>query len=152
MKKQSKSVKMQTRGFITQKNDYWKETFHRTPYQARIILVPQCLRNSAKCKAKDCGSYFLCAECGACKINLIAKTARKLGFGQLYILKGGRAVIKLIRETKPKAILGVACLYEGELGIKECERYKIPVQFVQLAKDGCVNTDIDIKKNLHLLK
>ena len=138
--------------YIKTKNLRWEGSFDQAQTRDKIILVPQCLRNLRKCKAKDYGGYFLCAECGACKINFITKTARETGHRGPFILKGGRAVIKLIQELKPKAIFGIACVYEGELGIKECERHKIPVQFVQLTKDGCINTDVDLKKVLNRLK
>ncbi len=42
-----------------------------------------------------------------------------------------------------QAVLGVACKYEGTLGITQCEKYGIIPQFVPLLRDGCVNTDVD---------
>ena len=62
----------------------------------------------------------------------------------MFILKGGRTVEKLIAELKPKAIIGVACFFEGAQGMELCERFSLPVQFIPLTKDGCVNTEINL--------
>lgn len=130
---------------ITQKkNSKNASFFNAIAYSDRIIFVPQCMRNIQKCKAKEVGGYYLCAQCGGCKINDISKKSKELGYKALYILKGGRIVEKLIDELKPKAIVGVACFYEGSEGMKICERKKVCVQFVPLTRDGCVDTDVNI--------
>ena len=118
--------------------------FSSVPFSERIILLPQCLRKIEKCKAKEVGNRYECRECGACKIAKIAQRARKIGYKGVYILKGGSAVAALIEQDHPKAILGVACYYEGLIGMTECENRGIPVQFVPLTRDGCVNTDLNL--------
>jgi hypothetical protein len=123
-----------------------KADFSGIPFTERIIFVPHCLRNSKKCKAKDEGSYYICLECNACKIGPISKKAKELGYKGLFILKGGKAVHKLFSEVKPKAALAVACYFEGVQGMKEAKKNKIPVQFVPLTKDGCVDTDTDLQE------
>ena len=119
--------------------------FSPIPFSERIILLPQCLRKIGKCKAKEVGNRYECHECGACKIAKIIKKAKKLGYKDVYILKGGSAVSKIIGDIRPKAILGVACYYEGLIGMTECENQGIPVQFVPLTKEGCVNTDFNLR-------
>jgi hypothetical protein len=94
------------------------------------------MRNIEKCRAKEMGSYYTCAECGACKIGPISKKATALGYQALFILKGGRTVEKLIQELKPAAIVGVACFYEGAQGFEQGEKHQIVVQFVPLTRDG----------------
>ena len=127
------------------KNREMEKPFAAVPFGKRVIFVPHCMRNISKCKAKEMGSYYLCAECGACKIGPISKKTKELGYKGLYVLKGGKAVQNLSRELKPEAIIGVACYFEGVQGIKEGEKNKVPVQFVALAKDGCVDTDVKLE-------
>ena len=80
----------------------------------------------------------------ACAAGAIWKRAKELGYIGVFMLKGGRAVGALLEERKPKAVLGVACDYEGALGILECEKAGAAVQFVPLTRDGCSETDVDI--------
>jgi len=126
------------------KNNAMQKPFASMAFSERIVFVPHCMRNIAKCKAREMGSYYICAECGACKIGAINKKTKELGYKGLYILKGGKAVHKLSNELKPKAIVGIACYFEGVQGIEEGEKNKIPVQFVALTKDGCVDTDVNL--------
>ncbi len=131
--------------FAARKNAENAPPFARVPYEKRILLLPQCLRSSAHCQAKEVGVLYECAHCGSCKIPEIIAEADSLGYMGVFILKGGRAVIQLISELQPGAILGVACPYEGFIGIMECERRGIPVQFVPLTKDGCADTEVDLE-------
>ena len=143
---------MNHKKFTEEKNKKHFDKFLQIPANKRMILVPQCLRNIKKCKAKEFGSYYICAECGGCKIYKIAQTANSAGYLGLRILKGGSTVKKLVAELKPDAILGVACYFEGAQGIKECEKRKIPVYFYPLSKDGCENTDLEIDGLIKLLE
>jgi hypothetical protein len=118
--------------------------FAATHYGERVVFVPHCMRNIDKCKAKEMGSHYICAECGACKISRISKKSKELGYKAIYILKGGKAVKKLTEELKPKAVLGVACYFEGVMGMRESEKHGLIVQFVPLTRDGCVDTDVDL--------
>ncbi len=129
---------------VTKKNKKNMQKFLNTSFSERIILLPQCLRNIEKCKAHEIGYKYECKECGACKIAQIIKKAKSLGYQGIYILKGGRAISNIIGQNHPKAIIGIACYYEGLIGIKECEKEGLSVQFYPLTKDGCVNTYIDL--------
>lgn len=130
---------------ITEKqNRNMADRFAATPFAARIIFVPHCMRNTAVCKAREVGAYYLCAECGGCAINAISKKARELGYKGVFILKGGRGIEKLIAEHRPGAILGVACYFEGAQGFEQAGGSGAAIQFVSLSKDGCVNTSVDI--------
>ena len=78
--------------------------------------------------------------------------AEQLGYAGVKILKGGSAVAKLIEEMKPKAVLGVACNFEGALGILECERKGVIVQFVSLLRDGCADTDVELDEVFEMME
>jgi len=121
------------------KNSEHAQAFARVPYGERILLLPQCLRSSGACKATERAFSYLCAGCGACDIPEIIAEAERLGYMGVYILKGGRAVVKLIEELDPGAVAGVACNYEGLIGIMECERRGVPVQFIPWNWKGSSN-------------
>jgi hypothetical protein len=132
------------RKFVEKRNAKMAKKFAETPFAERIILVPHCMRNIEHCKAKEIGSHYICTECNACKIGAISKKSKELGYNGLFVLKGGKAVEKLIVEKKPKAIIAVACFFEGAQGMELCEKHHITVQFVPLTKDGCVATDVEL--------
>jgi hypothetical protein len=64
--------------------------------------------------------------------------------GNVTFLKGGKTIEKLMVEHKPKAIIGVACFFEGVQGLKLGEKGGVAVQFVPLDKDGCAGTDVKL--------
>ncbi len=134
------------KSITNKKNSNNSHEFTATPYAERVVFVPHCMRNIQKCEAKEMGSYYICAECGACKIGSISKKSKELGYKAIYILKGGKAVKKLTEELKPKAVLGIACYFEGVMGMEESEKHGLVAQFTPLTKDGCVDTDVDLKE------
>lgn len=137
--------------FAARKNAEHAEAFARVPYRRRILLLPQCLRSSTACAAEERTFCYVCAECGACDIPAIVAEAEGLGYMGVYILKGGRAVVNLIEELDPGAVAGVACNYEGLIGIMECERRSVPVQFIPLSRDGCADTEVELERLRELL-
>ncbi len=128
------------------------DEFASVPFNQRVVFVPHCMRNSEKCKAKEAGSYYLCAECNQCKVADISRKTRELGYQGLYLLKGGRTIEKIFSEAKPRAVVGIACFYEGKQGIEEAEKNGAAVQCVPLTRDGCANTDVDIEDVLSVLE
>jgi hypothetical protein len=129
---------------IKKLNEKNKETFGKTPFKDRIVLAPRCMRNVSKCLALEQGPYFICKNCGACTIGKIDSLMKKLGYGNLYVLKGGSAVPKIIKEQKPKALVGIACSIEGVPLFNAAQDESVAAQFTLLIRDGCANTDADI--------
>lgn len=114
------------------------------PYAHRLLLLPHCLRRTNRCRARDDGYQYICAECGACTVGAIKRRAMELGYMGVHLLKGGSAIVRLIEEKRPGAVLGVACLAEGLAGIEVCRRLGIPVAFLPLSKDGCADTEVEL--------
>ena len=130
--------------YVETKNRTMIESFASTPYNERVLLLPQCLR------AKDCptelGKYgYECQECGRCTIKKIKQISKKLGYKGTFILPGGSLARKIFLELKPKASLGVACSKELILGSFLCEKLGVIGQGVALLRDGCINTIVDMK-------
>ncbi len=140
------------RELVARKNQEHAEAFARTDYSQRMVFLPQCLRSTEKCQAKEQGAEHVCAQCGACKAGEVVRRGRELGCMGVRILKGGSAVTRLVDELAPGAVLGVACHFEGALGILECERLGIPVQCVPLLRDGCADTDVELDAVLELME
>ena len=130
--------------YIEAKNRSMIESFAATPYNERVVLLPQCLR------AKDCpaeiGNYgYECKQCGKCSVANIMKLAKELGYKGAFVLPGGSLAKNILLELKPKASLGVACSKELVMGSYLCEKVGVIGQGVQLLKDGCINTMVDMK-------
>lgn len=140
------------RAVAVRKNKENALRFAAVPFPRRIVLVPQCLRKLGECKAKETARGYECAGCMACPAGRILREASRLGYKGVFMLKGGRAIARLIAEEKPGAVVGVACDYEGALGILECERARIAVQFVRLSRDGCADTDVDLDEVMSVLE
>ena len=130
--------------YVEVKNSLYRDEFKQIPVEHKLVFLPQCLRNSAKCKATVTNYGYKCQHCGSCKINKIVKAAEKRGY-KTFIVPGGSMVFKVINEYKPQAVLGVACMKELLMAVEEL---KIPSQTVELTKDGCINTDVEVSKVL----
>lgn len=137
--------------YIETKNRSLIESFAAIPYNERIVLLPQCLR------AKDCpaeiGKYgYECKQCGRCNIAKIKELTKDLGYKGTFIMPGGSLAKKIMLELKPKASLGVACSKELVMGSYLCEKVGVIGQGVELLKDGCINTVVDMKSLIIALK
>ncbi|MFA7073555.1 MAG: DUF116 domain-containing protein [Endomicrobiaceae bacterium] len=138
--------------FINKKNELMSERFKLVDFSDRIIFVPHCMRNTKMCKAKDEGSYYICMQCKKCKIADIFLLSKELGYKNFYIMKGGKAIQNILKKEKPKAVIGIACFFEGAQAIKMTDKEKILVQFIPLLKDGCCDTDIDLEEAKKIIK
>jgi hypothetical protein len=130
--------------YVHLKNDTNAEAFSRTPFNARIIFLPQCLRNAEKCKAPLKQEGFECQRCGACIIPKVIDAAQKLGYAGVFVAPGGSMVHKIIRHRRPRAVLGVACMFELAEGAEKISLLGLPQQGIPLLKDGCRDTLVDI--------
>lgn len=136
----------------SRKNKEHALAFSRTEFHERIVFVPQCLRSTEKCAAEERAAEYVCRRCRACKIATVFERADELGYMGVRILKGGSAISHLLHTIKPKAVLGVACSFEGALGMLECERLGIAVQTVILLRDGCADTDVDLDEVMETME
>ena len=130
--------------YVEAKNRSLIENFAATPYNKRVLILPQCLR------AKDCpakiGKYgYECQQCGRCSVAKIMQITKDLGYKGTFIMPGGSLAQKILLELKPKASLGVACTKELVLGSYLCEKMGVIGQGVELLRDGCINTIVDMK-------
>lgn len=117
----------------------------------RILVVPQCLR-SVKCPARlDSSVGVACRDCGMCVIKELKAEADRLGYG-FYIVPGGSFVERIVKSIRPKAALGVACHKDLNIGMHELARAECLVVGVPLIKDGCVETNVNTKELLRVMR
>ena len=121
----------------------------------RVLLLPHCLRRADTCQGTYTKQGLECHECNPdCPANQLRQTAIRLGYKGICIAPGGRLAIKYVEENRPLAIVAVACqkeLQEGIHGVSELVgngQQMIPIVVVPLSKDGCVDTEVDIKMAL----
>ena len=136
--------------YIDFKNDYYKERFRGAESGNKIIFLPQCLRRP-NCKASLDEDGYHCVSCSAeCKVSAIKSRAECLGY-RIFLCPGGSMIAKIIVRYRPKAVLGVACIKEILMATEELELQRIPYQAVELSKNGCVATDVDVEHVFSLL-
>jgi hypothetical protein len=129
--------------YIELKNEIHKEVFRKIQPKHTIIFLPQCLRRSAKCKARLGGEGYECAACSKdCKASSIKKLGEAVGYS-VFIVPGGSMVGKIVDKYRPKAVVGVACMKELVMALEEL---RVPTRAIELTRDGCVDTDVDMEK------
>ena len=118
----------------------------------RVLLLPHCLRRAETCQGKYSRRGLECQECNPdCPVNQLRRTALDLGYKGVCVAPGGRLALKFIEENKPRAIVAVACDKELQEGIRSVgelagsHHQVIPVVIIPLSKDGCVDTEVDVK-------
>jgi hypothetical protein len=136
---------------IEVRNHLNREEFSRVAARDRILVVPQCLRY-VKCPARlDSSIGVACKECGMCVIKDLKGEAERLGYG-FYIVPGGSFVERIVRAVKPKAALGVACYKDLNVAMHEISRTECAVQGVPLVKEGCIETQVNVKELLRVMR
>lgn len=129
--------------YVELKNEIHKEAFSKINPKYKIVFLPQCLRKATKCKAKIGEEGYECVKCSKdCKAREIREMAENAGY-KIFVVPGGSMVSKIIYKYKPKAVIGVACMKELVMSLEELQ---LPLHAVELSKDGCVETDVDIEK------
>ena len=120
-----------------------RRRYVRVPADERVLLIPHCLRDPERCKAPIDDEGYHCLKCGACIIAEITRNAEEKGI-KWYMVGGGSHAIRIIKNARPKAILGIACYDEAMMALAKTGEYGIPTQAVLLRKAGCINTEVDL--------
>jgi hypothetical protein len=88
-----------------------------------LLLLPHCLQ-SFECPHKVTSEVRNCKRCGGCEIADLIKLCDGYGI-KMSIATGGTLARRVIVETRPKAIVAVACERDLTSGIQDS--YPIPV-------------------------
>lgn len=123
------------------RNKVNEKSFKEMDTADKILILPHCLRHR-ECMAKLESSGLQCISCNKCVIGFLKNNAEKLGY-KVFIIPGSTFLKKIIEKNKFKAVLGVACYQDLNLGMMKLSKFSC--QGVPLLKDGCVNTKVDSK-------
>lgn len=123
-------------------NAIWRPVVGAIPYDRRIFLLPQCLRNVNKCKAQQDELGLLCSECGSCSISGFLREAENLGYVAL-VTEGTTITTRLIESGKVDAVIGVGCMEVLQKMFASVSKFSIPSIGIPLITCGCVDTSAD---------
>ena len=123
-------------------NAIWRPVVGSIPYNRRVFLLPQCLRNATYCKAQQDELGLLCSECGNCSISGFLREAENLGYVAL-VTEGTTITTRLIESGKVDAVIGVGCMEVLQKMFASVSKYSIPGIGIPLMTCGCVDTMAD---------
>lgn len=115
----------------------------------RALFLPHCSRKymDHRCKAEFVPelSTYKCQHCSEdCLINKASKIGEEKGY-DTYVLPGGSCISRIMNKRDYEGVVGVACPHEIQLGMEALEEAGIPYQAVPLLKNGCSNTEFNLK-------
>jgi len=123
-------------------NAAWRPIVAAIPYQRRLLLLPNCLRDKVHCAGQFDAIGLLCAGCGRCLIHEVQTQAESLGYAVL-VAEGSPIVMQMIESGQIEAVIGVSCMAVLEKTFPYMEAAAIPGVAIPLLYDGCVNTTLD---------
>ncbi len=114
------------------------------PAKRLLLLLPHCLQRS-ECKIKITYNVYNCEGCGKCEIKGFTQIAKDLGL-DLFIATGGTLARRIVVDTKPEAIVAVAC--ERDLSGGIVDTYPLPILGIinERPFGPCFNTQVDVDK------
>ncbi|AGB40849.1 hypothetical protein Halha_0883 [Halobacteroides halobius DSM 5150] len=109
-----------------------------------LILTPHCIQWS-ECSYRVTSDLDNCQHCGRCQVQDLIDLKEKYGIN-LAIATGGTLARKIIKETRPKVIVAIACERDLSSGMQDV--YPLPVVgVVNLRPNGpCFNTKVELEK------
>ncbi len=134
-------------------NAIWHPAVEAVPFNRRMLLLPQCLRNSRLCRGQQDEMGLLCSECGNCIIHEIQREAENLGYVVL-ITEGTTVATRLVESGKVDAVIGVGCMEVLQKMFASVHKYALPGIGIPLLNCGCKDTTADvawIKEELYRL-
>jgi len=123
-------------------NATWRPVVAAIPYNRRIFLLPQCLRNRTSCIAQQDELGLLCGECGSCSISGFLREAENMGYVAI-VTEGTTITTRLIESGKVDAVIGVGCMEALQKMFPSVSKYAIPSIGIPLITCGCVDTLAD---------
>ncbi len=123
-------------------NEIWRQVVAATPFNRRLLLLPQCLKNNSNCNAVIDQLGLICAGCQSCQIDSILQKAESLGYATL-VAEGTTVAVSLVQEGTIDAVIGVSCMSVLQKSFEPVSRAAVPVIGIPLLFEGCAETDVD---------
>jgi len=114
------------------------------------ILGPRCIQFN-KCREAVVGGANECKLCGKCPIKDLMELKQECNLKDLFIVTGGSAARKFVKDAKIKLVIAIACERELALGILGVIPHKSYGIYLKKPNGPCLNTFIDkseVKKAL----
>jgi len=125
-------------------NAAWRSTVASIPFDRRLLLLPQCLRDSQQCEGHIDDLGLICSRCGRCPIAELQDMAEELGYAVL-VAEGSPVVMSLIESGQVQAVVGVSCMSMLEKVFPYMETGAVPGLAIPLLGDGCCDTTVDLE-------
>jgi hypothetical protein len=109
-----------------------------------LLLLPHCLQMN-ECDIRLTYNINNCKQCGRCEIKDMIQIADENHI-TLFVATGGSLARRIISETRPEAVVAVAC--ENDLSSGISDTYPLPVLGIPNERPfgPCVNTRVDLTK------
>ena len=114
----------------------------RVPAEKLLVVTPHCLQ-LATCPHKITRDPNNCKRCGGCDIGSLVTLSEEMGF-HFFVATGGTLARQVVYNTRPKAVLAIACERDLMSGIQDV--YPLPaVGVLNIRPNGpCYNTHVDM--------
>ncbi len=135
----------QYRDFVTVlvSNAVWAAVVASVPFERRLLILPQCLREKQHCPADIVETGILCKGCGRCSLGALVEEAERLGYTVL-ITKGTALVSQLADQGKVDAVVGAGCLMTLDRSIPHWTADAVPGIAVPLLTEACDGAEVDL--------
>jgi hypothetical protein len=130
--------------FVEVNNSLVRASSRLVPGDRLLLLLPHCLQ-SFECPHRVTSEVRNCRRCGGCEISDLISMCDDFGI-KMSIATGGTLARRVIVETRPRAIVAVACERDLTSGIQDA--YPIPVIGVLNERPfgPCRDTRVDLSK------
>lgn len=109
-----------------------------------LLLLPHCLQ-IGECDVRLTYNIYNCKRCGKCEIKDLIHMAEENHL-KLVVATGGSLARRVIQETKPDAVIAVAC--ENDLSSGIADTYPLPILGIPNRRPfgPCMNTTVDLSE------
>ena len=130
--------------FIAISNLLFNRMGIRVPADKLLVVTPHCLQ-LVSCPHKITRDPENCKQCGRCNVGDLVKLSHEMGF-HFFVATGGTLARQIVYNTRPKAVLAIACERDLMSGIQDV--YPLPaVGVLNIRPYGpCYNTSVDMNE------
>lgn len=130
--------------YIQVSNQLTKSRIRNQKLDRIIILAPHCLQWN-ECPHKITINIKNCKRCGKCLIPALLDLANKHDV-ELYVVTGGTSARNIVKETRPQAIIAIACERDLTSGIQDIAGIPVIGIVNERPQGPCCNTQVNLKK------
>lgn len=136
--------------YIKLNNNYIYSNRYKIKAEDILILIPHCIQKS-ECKLKITTNVRNCKSCGLCNVKDLIDLQDKCNV-HVFIATGGTLARKKIKETRPKAVVAVACERDLTAGVQDIRQVPVLGVFNKRPNGPCVDTKIDANEVENAIK